>query len=130
MGIVIVKAVRGQDVYLLWSSVTDRPEFVGTREEVRHALDQPVRGQRWPHEHEVEEWLQRADRFGSSAWAERDDWTFGWEGSGLVYRQQGRIPRDRLYEYARRILDGPEGTFQDDPGDLLVPFDRHTATED
>jgi hypothetical protein len=120
--IMIIKTARDQGLYLLWDMDEERPTFVGAREDVRQALDQPVRGQVWPYEHEIEAWLQQADSEGSSSGPHRNATIYGWHGAGPAYRSWGRIPRGRLHEYAKRIFDADE--WYDDPGDLLVPFEH------
>jgi hypothetical protein len=117
MGKQIIKVDPGQDLYLEWSSVVDAPTRVGTRAEFAEYLNQPRRGEVWPHPAQVEERLRRADETGTSG---VPPFGVGWNHRGPMYQQQGVLPRARLAEYARRLLADIDA----EPGDLLESLER------
>ncbi len=111
MGAQIVKCARDVDLYLEWSSVTESPTAVGTRAEMAGYLDSDLR-----HSFGyAERTLAVADEYGTSARHLGCTWT----RDGLRYRNSGLLPRDRMAEFARRLLDDIDA----DPSDLLVPID-------
>jgi hypothetical protein len=116
MGKQIIKVAPDTDLYVEWDSVVDAPTRIGTRAEFVAELNQPRRGEHWPTEAEVEARLRRADETGSSGWP-----PFGctWDRDGLMYQQQGTLPRARLGEFARRLLDDVDA----EPDGLLEPFE-------
>jgi hypothetical protein len=111
MGNQIIKCARDEDLYLEWSSVTESPTAVGGRLEMTCHLDSDPR-----HAYGYSErTLALADDHGTSAWIRG----CRWDSDGLRYRNGGLLPRDRMAEYARRLLDDPDA----EPTDLLVPID-------
>lgn len=116
MGKQIIKVAPDADLYLEWSSVVEAPTFVGTRAEVAAYLNEPRRGEYWSTEEEIERRLRRADQAGSSAPS-----PFGciWGRRGLIYQQQGFLPRARIADYARRLLADIDA----EPDGLLEPFE-------
>lgn len=117
MGSEIIKVSLTEDLYFEWSSIVDAPTFVGTRAELLahlHSTYVPVET--------PEQRVERADATGSSG---NGDWGCKWDTDGLMYQQDGILPRARLAEFARRIL-ADEGT---EPIGLLEPFEDSPDVE-
>ncbi len=111
MGFQIVKCAPDVDLYVEWSSVTESPTWVGTRDEVHAYLaSDPSRSPGY-----ADRVLSLLDEYGTSAPRLGCTWT----NEGERYRNGGRLPRNRMLKFARRLLDDPGA----DPSDLLVPID-------
>ncbi len=117
MGKQIIKVSPDEDLYLEWWSVVEAPIRVGTRAELAAYLNEPRRGEVWPTEEEVERRLRQADETGSSAHR-----PFGctWGSRGEMYQQRGFLPRARMAEFARRLLDDIDA----EPDGLLKPLEE------
>jgi hypothetical protein len=116
MGKQVIKAAPDQDLYLEWWSVVDAPTRVGTRAELAAYLNEPRRGEYWPREVEVELRLRRADETGSSGYPPHG---CTWGSRGVRYGLGWFLPRERLAEYARRLLDDIDA----EPDGLLEPLE-------
>ena len=111
----IVKADPDQDYYVMWSEVAEAPTFAGTRAEME-ACDYFA-----PAEVSAERFA-RADEFGTSCQATAGGKIYRfyeWSDPGMIYQQQGTLPRARLREVCDR-LDANEHA---DVSDLLEPFE-------
>jgi hypothetical protein len=116
----IVKCARDEDLYLEWSSVTETPTCVGTRAEMHAYLtSNPSRPPGY-----ADRVLALVDEHGTSAPHLGCTWT----SEGERYQNGGRLPRERMAECARRLLDA-EPTASPDVliADLLVPIDYGEA---
>jgi hypothetical protein len=110
MSLIVVKADRDRDFYVLWSTTSDAPEFWGDRRVVLNFLldVEPALSRR-----EEELRLERADVRGSSAYIGTGYWN-----SDLIFRGEGLIPRDRLREFVESY-DELSGEFD---SSILIPF--------
>ena len=116
----LVKVAPDRDLYVEWCSSVDGPTFIGTRAEVTTYLGEPVRGQVWPTEEQIEGRLAKADEAGSSA---PMPWGYVWDDQdGLPFHNRGILSRARLAELAERYLATPDDD-EPDVTDLLVPFE-------
>lgn len=110
----IIKCARDVDLYLEWSSVTESPTAVGDRLDFETALTvahSPAYAART---------LTMADTYGTSS----PGLGCTWDDEGERYRNGGRLPRDRMAEFARRLLVAdPEASPDVLIADLLVPID-------
>jgi len=114
MPTILIKANPHVNLYVGWSSVVEAPVFVGTRAEaVRHFAG---RGSE-----PVEQRLERADSTGTSALWGDPPYEGAWEDSGLIYMQQGILPRANLLALAQRYRDATTPYL--DVADLLTPFE-------
>jgi hypothetical protein len=109
----IVKASPDEDYYVMWSEIVDAPTAAGTRAELETtSYFQPA--------DVAPERFARADQYGTSAAAPAGGKIYRfyeWSDSGMVYKQQGYLPRARLRELCERLA-------ADQPvGDLLEPFE-------
>jgi hypothetical protein len=114
----IFKAAPEVDLYMEWSTMAERPAFIGGRAEIKLYL---VR-MRMESDDESEERLQRADTVGSSA-LHADVTAVGpvegaWDDDGVIVEQHGFLPRPRFAEFMRRY-----GAAGPSPYDLLEPLD-------
>ena len=100
----VVKADRDTDLYVEWSTMSEAPTAWGTREQMTAAGFDRER-------------LDRAEATGSSCAGEIADW-YTW-GEGLIYQQQGWLPRARLAALVDRLGADPRAEVTD----LLDPFD-------
>jgi hypothetical protein len=105
----ILKVEPGpRDRYMLWSTVSDAPYSIGTREEVTADLDSA--DERHPDR------FARADATGTSAY----DGDYGFADTGAVYLNDW-LPRQNFSALADRI----EGSgFEVDVSDLVQPCDE------
>jgi hypothetical protein len=123
----IVKVTRDDDLYCEWSTVVGGPTFVGTRAEMGDHLRQvrsvPGIGHVTPFDADVEQRLERADLYGTSAnytvelSGSRYIRPYGFddaEWAACVHEQGaiGTLRRDKLEEFLR--TGSP---------DLLEPFE-------
>lgn len=114
----ILKEAPDSDCYVGWSTVTDSPHWIATRQ---NALNEPE---------VTEERLQRTDTTGtSSLWVtthypdsaqpEEGSWD---DPQPHIYKQRGLITRPNIFTLARRLTDNPNA----DVTDLLTPLDDET----
>ncbi|MER5649645.1 DUF6221 family protein [Streptosporangium sp. NPDC002524] len=106
MGNCIIKVNRGpEDLYVRWTSVLESPTHMGTRAELTEAIvalhptvSVTALG--------LDQWFGRADELGSSAGIAFARWeSLGWT-VGHPHRERRWLPRARLAEYTRAVLDG------------------------
>lgn len=106
----IVKVNKEDDLYVYWSDIVEAPHCWGTKAEVTNYIkriwDDTSFGR-----------FERADRFGSSAYAYAD--TYGWNAPGFIYKQIGWLTRDKLGEFLASY-DKEENEFD---LSLLEPFE-------
>jgi hypothetical protein len=107
----IYKCSPETDLYMEWSTVSEGPTFIGSRQEMIEYLNSESR---WPGE--AEERLVRTDATGSS-------WRFPEGDTGLVYLQIGWLPRERYLEFARLVQAGAEPE-SDEVLALLKPLEE------
>lgn len=117
MGEFVVKASPDVDLYLIWSTITDCPYYVGTREEIREHLWDEYRSEH-PHStpqpgYSPDDRMARADEHGTSAQAPAG--MYGWDDEAFSIREvvpdDGHwyeLPRVNLVAYARALLDEDE----------------------
>jgi hypothetical protein len=91
---VIIKPNRDIDEYVVWSTMCERPHFVGSREEVHRFV-----GPGDPH-NLTKGRLDRADEKGTSSFFGE-----GGYGEGLIFEQRGYIASERLAEFSKLVLD-------------------------
>jgi hypothetical protein len=110
VGEAIVKAAKGRDLYLIWSSVVENAIWVGDRTgllEHLHGDGQP----QYPGIPSAEDRIVRADETGSSAVAPP---AYGWDDKYLRVMEGSpsdgwyHIRRDRLPAYAEALLRGDD----------------------
>lgn len=113
MGDLLLKASRDEDLYLIWSTNTDSPIWIGDRAELHEHLWREYSRQ---HPECIpkpgtgpDARLARTDENGSSM-VDPAGWG-GWDDKSLLVRevcpddgQWWEIPRDNLAAYARAIL--------------------------
>jgi hypothetical protein len=131
MGRIIMKESPETDFYVEWSSVVEAPTFAGTRAEMLAHLQSesdPWLRDDAPHHPEMR--LARVDETGtSSMWVAhagmRDKYAEegAWDDNGEIYKQQGFVPRSRLFDLTRRVMADHDA----DVSDLLDPFDDAAA---
>lgn len=111
----VVKPVKDEDFYVLWSSVVDAPVAFGPRSfMLDHLTRQP--GNR----HDPATRLDRADDTGTSV---VDAEVYGWDDDIFIYLQQGILRRGRLKELCVRLGQDVNA----DVSDLLERFDGDEA---
>lgn len=115
MGYVIIRPIRGTDEYVIWCTGTERPVAVGDREEIARdaAAIEPDRA-----DHQAR--LDHTDLHGSSMVPYGFGW---WDDDAFIYEQRGLLPRARLAEAARLLIDDRDS----EVWDLLEPFEDGTA---
>lgn len=125
MGSTVVKIDPDQDLYMVWSSGTESPTFIGDRIAlVEYLYEQENRKpDRIPEKEKPEARIERADKTGTSS-----EWRVSgfavdhsWEDTGTIYRQQGVLPRSNYAALANRILESMK--WDVDVSDLLTPFE-------
>lgn len=111
---VVIKPEAGSDTYVVWSTITESPHAYGTRQQVCAYLRlRPG----WQADDLPEDRVDRADRYGSSAYPR---WGFGhWGDDTFIYRQTGLLHRRDLCRAVDLAVAGRER----DLLDLLEPFD-------
>lgn len=120
----VVKPTREEDFYVYWSEIVEAPVMWGNRAEtLAYLASRPDSDRTNPVER-----LDRADQHGSSAlWPRVTDPIYGWNDSGMIYQQQGYLPRTRLREMVQRFTDANPGSDEcvitPDVSDLLEPFE-------
>lgn len=84
---IILKVDAETDRYIYWSSITESPICVGTRDELLVTLTEidHMRSE------EVEPRLKRADKNGTSDMSILDG---GWDDYGMAYQQRGTLLRN------------------------------------
>jgi hypothetical protein len=106
----IVKPDRGEDFYVIWSTVVEAPLAFGDRAYL----------QTLTHHETAPERFARADERGSSAmWPSTNDPYLGYSSKGMIYEQRGWLPRGNL-KAACALLGEDERA---DIGALLEPFE-------
>jgi hypothetical protein len=110
LGSFILRAAPDRDLYVLWSSVCDDAEFVGTRDEVAVYLSV-----QYGYDHPAERWLTRADATGTSSRIGAGAW-----GHDLVVDQCGMLRRSDLGHYAEAWAADDQTAIEA----LLTPFDH------
>jgi hypothetical protein len=129
VGTTIVKIDRERDEYVLWSSYSEKPTWLGTREKLVAELTDgkcPHCGGSGVPGDSPQDRIARADLHGSSS-------TYGswwWEYRGRPYRgvycQRGLVTREQLPAIVRLLAAGAD---QDDERilALLTPFEAETS---
>ena len=115
MGGFLIKCAKDVDLYMEWSTVVDAPMGVGTREQFKNAMNTPVRGEYWATESQIEARMVKTDELGSSY----DLGCGRWDDSGLIYKQEGILPRKNFLAYAKKLLEDENA----EPTGLLEPFE-------
>jgi hypothetical protein len=115
----IVKTSPDEDFYVMWSEIVEAPTAWGTRAEIEAT--------HWFTPADVAaERFDRADQYGTSAAAPAGGKIYrfyDWADSGMIYQQQGYLPRHRLRELCERLA-------ADQPvDDLLEPFEDDEAAD-
>jgi hypothetical protein len=109
----IVKTSPDEDYYVMWSDIVEAPTAAGTRADLEatdYFTPADVAAERF----------DRADQYGTSCAAPAGGKIYRfyeWSDPGLIYQQQGILPRARLRELCER-LDAEQPV-----DDLLEPFD-------
>lgn len=115
MGRFLIKCDKAVDLYIEWSSIVDAPTAIGTRAQFEKMLNTPKRGSFWGTEEETKARLDRVDKYGSS-----DRLGLGaWDDNGLIYKQEGFLPRRNFLEYGKRLVEDADAK----PMGLLEPFE-------
>ena len=83
----ILKPKPEGDEYVLWSTISECPYFVGTREECKDRL------RRWNEGHgaDKDERFDRADRTGTSSVDGLDGWDEGKTTGSVIVEQRGTV---------------------------------------
>lgn len=122
----VVKVDPDEDWYVVWSDIAEAPMAWGGRERVGMWLTSRGHWENPTGEPDgtPESRLARADQTGtSSLWPSPDDPHMGWQESkyprGLIYRQQGWLPIDRMKALCERLSSDADA----DVRDLLDPLD-------
>lgn len=105
MGTVIIKPKRDEDVYVLWSTNSDGPWMIGTREET---LDELIEYSEMKEHHarpETEDRLDRTDKYGTSERIGVHTWV---EDSTWIWHQIGTVKRSNIGTLAELELSGVE----------------------
>lgn len=107
----IIKAEPDQDFYVMWSEVVDAPTAWGSRADLEG----------WFQPSDVAaERFDRADAHGTSCRLLGPGIRFyDWTDAGMVYQQEGFLPRSRLRELCDRLEKDEHAPVSD----LLTPFD-------
>lgn len=103
----ILKTAPDENLYVEWSTIVDAPISWGSREQMKS----------WGV---GEDRLARADQYGTSMCDPAlpfDQQWFGWSDDGMIYDQQGWLPRHRLGDLVVRL------SHEEDVSDLLEPFE-------
>lgn len=109
----IVKASPDEDFYVMWSEIVEAPTAAGTRAELEAI------GYFTPADVAPER-FDRADQHGTSAAAPAGGKIYRfyeWTDKGMIYQQQGWLPRERLKELCDRLAADQS------VDDLLEPFE-------
>jgi hypothetical protein len=126
MGRFIIEADPDVDLYCEWSSIVEAPTWIGSRSELvgylaEHSFDGSGDCKAMRPE-DIEERLARVDETGTSIAFRIGPHAEGsWGDTGLIYQQQGVLPRNRLAEFLQRFLDNRPADV--DVSDLLDPFE-------
>lgn len=112
----VIKISRDEDFYVYWSDIVEAPLMWGSRVETEEYLaERPDSDRTDPGER-----LDRADVRGTSAlWPSLIDPIYNWDDPGLIYQQQGVLPRASLKALCERLGEDEQA----DVSDLLSPFD-------
>ena len=127
----IMKASPTDDLYCEWSSIVEAPTWIGTRSElIAYLSEHRFEGDRCQAHapEEAEARIARVDQTGTSVRFRIGPHIEGsWDDEGIIYQQQGMLPRSRLTAFLRRFIgasDGePEWCEDPDVSDLLDPFE-------
>lgn len=120
---IVVKCDPTEDLYLVWNRVADGPEFVGDRMALMQYLGSGRTEPTQNGEETIQERIRRADTTGTSCRPDPNPNVSvypldgSWEDSGFVYDQRGWLPRERLSDFARAILDNQDELVYLDPFD-------------
>lgn len=123
MGHILIKTAPDTDLYVVWSTSAEGPIFVGDR---YAAVERGWREWRREHPHCVPApgygpaaEVERADETGTGA---EDPAYYGWDTAGLIFAQQGWLPRGRLTDFAKAAdVDDEPAMYR-----LLEPFEDRT----
>lgn len=114
---VVIKPDRDRDEYVVWSTITETPHAYGDRAEMRDMLLDGVRRNDEEDRRNPDAALDRADRWGSSAFPQ---WGYGhWDDEGFIYQQAGWLHREDLAYAARLVCEERDREVLD----LLDPFE-------
>lgn len=111
MGEIVIKAAHGEDLYLIWSTTSDSPAYIGTWGETRELLWDMYRAEHPhsdPHDgYSPDDAMRRADDWGSS-WRSGSTWAYGWTDAAWPVQGEGgdwyTLSRTNLVAYARALL--------------------------
>ena len=111
----ILKPAPDRDEYVLWSTITECPYFVGTREECKRELSVHGPGAG------ASERFDRADRTGTSSVDGLDGWDDGKTTGRVIVEQRGLVELKDLPEVYRCLMskqsyDHVVTPFEDDEG--------------
>lgn len=106
MGTIIIKPNRDVDEYVLWSTGTDGPWFLGNREETLAELIESSREKEQYARPESLKRLDRTDENGSSELVRGDAWDPEEE---FIYEQNGWIKRSDIGTLARELFEKKPG---------------------
>ena len=95
----ILKASPGVDQYVLWSTITEVPYFVGTRDECKSELDRA-------NEASADQRFDRADAMGTSSIDGLDGWAVGKIDGQVIVEQKGFVKHSDLPEVYRLMSAG------------------------
>lgn len=99
----ILKVAPDRDLYVYWSTIVEAPVAYGDRAWMRDYLIADA-AHPYSDKGNPDERLDRADRAGSSAlWPSMTNPAYGWDDNGLIYQQQGWLPRHKLGEMVERL---------------------------
>lgn len=98
----MIKVTRGRDLYMCWSMLVRGATFVGTREQCARRLTDRLAST------SMEVLLDRADRYGTSAWGWKGHRRWrrpgSWSGPGLITETDAGpvwLPRRKFLSYAQ-----------------------------
>lgn len=95
----ILKPEPDKDLYVLWSTISEAPYFVGTRAETQQKL---IAWSEDPHDDR----LDRADRRGTSSVDGLDGWDDGKTTGSVIVEQKGLVALKDLPEVYRCMQAG------------------------
>jgi hypothetical protein len=93
--LIVIKPDPDDDEYVLWSTITQRPEFSGTTEEI---LDKVAEVAAARERERFRDWLRMADGLGSSGRIGR------WDDEFLPTGGRNGIPRAKVLRYYERLV--------------------------
>lgn len=109
MGYAIIKTARDRDQYVLYSSASDTPVFLGTRAETITELGGDVTTHRcptcrqWSPRDNVLRRMEHADEYGSSTHL-----VGRWDDDEIQYGQEGNLRREDLARVVELLADDRE----------------------